>query len=74
MTSLVTCPVCFEDLNKKMSIKIPCCKDRHEFCLDCVINLQTRKCPLCRQDFEKFIPIITPDARKTLMKFLEIYE
>lgn len=47
------CPICLENINKKFIIKTPC---KHEICLGCFINLQTKICPLCRKDYSKELP------------------
>lgn len=68
------CPICLEDTCKKITIQIPCCDTRHEFCLSCFINLRQKSCPLCRKNIEEFIPLIEKDAINTLLIYLQNYD
>lgn len=69
----MACPICLEQTCNKITIQIPCCTTRHEFCLSCFINLKQKSCPLCRRDFESFIPLIEEGALETLLEYLTNY-
>ena len=51
------CPVCFTGLDKSVMVVLLC---KHKFCINCILRLNEKKCPLCRLDFEEHInyPVI----------------
>ena len=53
MASDNSCPVCYEDLDGRITTVLPC---RHALCLDCFVKLRGYACILCRDDFEGAVP------------------
>jgi hypothetical protein len=68
------CPVCLESLSEKISIRIPCSERGHVLCMKCFIHIEKKECPLCRTNFEKYLPYINGTARMTLIEFLRQME
>lgn len=48
------CPVCFEELDTRMTVTTPC---RHSFCLNCLLEFKSHICPICRFDFQENMPV-----------------
>ena len=69
--NLGECPVCFEKLSTKLAVRIPCGENQgHSICMQCLIHLEEKKCPLCRKSFEQFIPNIKKETRSNLILLL----
>lgn len=41
------CPICYDDLNKKIHFPFSC---NHRICLECNDFLDNRHCPICRKE------------------------
>lgn len=67
------CPICQESLDQCLSVSIPCAIP-HRFCLSCVVQLETRTCPLCRCAFDASMRAslgrIPPHVRQALADLL----
>ena len=56
------CPICYEDMSRKIATRSPC---KHEVCLECLLQLeQPATCPLCRTFLP---PIMEPRAVNQLI-------
>ena len=47
------CCICFSNLDKIFTITTSC---KHTYCLNCFLNLNMFKCPICRYNFEIDLP------------------
>lgn len=41
------CPICYDNLDKKIHLPFNC---NHRICLECNDSLENRECPLCRAE------------------------
>lgn len=64
------CPICYENLDKKLSVSIPCGTIPHRLCIRCFLEIEKRECPLCRQSFEQYVPRIRKQTVENLLTFL----
>ena len=48
-----TCPVCFESLDTRIRTVLTC---QHDLCLNCLVRITPRRCPICRNDFSLDFP------------------
>ena len=71
------CPVCYENLSRKIQTRFPC---THTMCLICLAKMKRPpKCPMCRFDLKEFLPQdslqtltepLTPPRRRATLSFM----
>ena len=66
------CPVCMEVMETPLQI-FSCTKD-HFICSDCLKSSTITACPLCREDFRKFVPKRRPKMEELLILFLSLVD
>ncbi len=53
ISNMNECSICFSNLDKIFTITTSC---KHTYCLNCFLNLNMFKCPICRYNFEIDLP------------------
>ena len=71
------CPVCYENLSRKIQTRFPC---THSICLICLAKMKRPpKCPMCRFDLKSYLPQdplrtlsepSTPPRRRATLSFM----
>ena len=64
------CPVCLEALDVRIRTMAPC---GHSLCLECLLSLRQRRCPLCRHDLRSYFPVASPPPPPPVMLPLTVH-
>ena len=63
------CPVCMEVM--EAPLQIFSCTNGHLICSDCLKSGSLTACPMCREDFKKFVPKRRPKMEELLVLILD---
>ena len=63
------CPVCMEVM--EAPLQIFSCTNGHLICSDCLKSGSLTSCPMCREDFKKFVPKRRPKMEELLVLILD---
>ena len=63
------CPVCMEVM--EAPLQIFSCTNGHLICSECLKSGSLIACPMCREDFKKFVPKRRPKMEELLVLILD---
>lgn len=70
------CPVCHEPMRDQLFVVVPCdARVEHCVCLACLVQIETRMCPLCRRSLDahvhRTLRRMRPRVRRALIRLVE---